>query len=529
MPHQTRWLFFLALFILCFATTTFAQIPGIGPVGEITRAQTGFLFTEGPAPDLQGNIYFSDVQRNRIHKIDTQGNLTTFLENQPGVNGLMFDPRGRLIACQTGRIVAIELATKNVTVIANRFENTTFQGPNDLVVDRQGNIYFSDRTGNAVYFIATDATVKRLITNLSLPNGVLLSLDEKTLYVLHNAPNVMAYPLSAPGQLGEARTIALQGNGGGDGMTIDTQGNLYVTRPNSSALQVLKPTGESLGSFTFPEAPSNCVFGGADMKTLFVTARTSVYTARMQAIGHRFASPIVSLSAASFATGVPLARESIVALFGNGLSAVTHPATTLPLPTMLEDVTVKVTDSANAERLAPLFFVGPTQVNYQVPPGTVDGPATVTVTTLDGSVFTEGVRIAAISPGLFSANANGQGVAIGLVLRIKNGVQSYEPIARFDQAPLSWVSVPIEVGVAGEQVFLILYGTGARFVNSQANATVTIGGAPAELSFIGAQGMFVGLDQLNVGLAPSLAGRGEVDVVLTIGAQMANTVRVNIK
>jgi gluconolactonase len=529
MTRQPYWLFVLTLFILCLATTTLAQIPGIGPVSEITRAQTGFQFTEGPAADLQGNIYFSDVQRNRIHKIDTQGNLTTFLENQPGVNGLMFDPRGRLIACQTGRIVAIEIATKNVTVIANRFENTAFQGPNDLVVDRQGNIYFSDRTGNVVYFIAADGTVKRLITNLSLPNGVLLSLDEKTLYVLHNAANVMAYPSSAPGQLGEPRTIALQGAGGGDGMTIDAQGNLYVTRPNSNALQVLKPTGESLGSFAFPETPSNCVFGGADMKTLFVTARTSVYTARMQAIGYRFASPVVSLSAASFATGAPLARESIVALFGNGLAAVTHAYTLLPLPTMLEGVTVKVTDSANAERLAALFFASPTQVNYQMPPGTADGPATVTVTTLDGSVFTEGVRIAATAPGLFSANANGQGVAIGLALRIKNGVQSFEPIARFDQTPYRWVSTPIEVGVAGEQVFLILFGTGARFVNTQANATVTIGGAPAELSFIGAQGTFVGLDQLNVALSPSLAGRGEMDVVLTIGAQSANAVRVNIK
>ena len=147
-----------ALF-LALCLPVFAQIPNIGPVGQTTRAQTGFQFTEGPASDLQGSIYFSDVQRSRIHKIDTQGVLTTFLDNQPSVNGLMFDPRGRLIACQTGRIVAIDIATKEVTVLASQFENTNFQGPNDLAVDRQGNVYFSDRTGGSVFFIAADRTV----------------------------------------------------------------------------------------------------------------------------------------------------------------------------------------------------------------------------------------------------------------------------------------------------------------------------------------------------------------------------------
>lgn len=517
-----------ALFLtLCLPAL--AQIPNIGPVGEITRAQTGFQFTEGPASDLQGNIYFSDVQRSRIHKIDTQGVLTTFLENQPGVNGLMFDTRGRLIACQSGRIVAIDIVTKEVTVLATQFENTNFQGPNDLAVDRQGNLYFSDRTGGGVFFIAADRTVKRLFNNLGQPNGVLLSTDEKTLYVLYNQPTLVTFPISAPGQLGEPKTFPLQGAGGGDGMTLDTQGNLYITRPNISSIQVLKPTGESLGTIQFQEAPSNCTFGGPDMKTLFVTARTSVYTARMQTIGHRLLGNTASLSAASFATGLALARDSVVSLFGNGLATTTQAAASVPLPTTLAGTTVKVVDAANTERAAPLFFASPTQLNYHLPLTLADGPATVVVTTANGSVFTESVRLAATVPGLFSVNANGQGPAAALLLRVAaNGAQQYEAVARFDQAQNRWVTIPLEFG-ANEQLFLILYGTGARNLGAQSNATITIGGTMAELSFIGAQGGLVGVDQANVALPRTLAGRGEVDVVLAIGTQASNAVRINFK
>lgn len=517
-----------ALFLAC-CLPVFAQIPNIGPVGQITRAQTGFQFTEGPASDLQGNIYFSDVQRNRIHKLDTQGVLTTFLENQPGVNGLMFDPRGRLIACQSGRVVAIDILTKESTTLASQFENTNFQGPNDLAVDRQGNVYFSDRTGGGVFFIAADRTVKRLFNNLGQPNGVLLSTDEKTLYVLYNQPTLVAFPLSAPGQLGEAKTFPLQGAGGGDGMTLDTQGNLYITRPNISSIQVLKPTGESLGTIQFQEAPSNCTFGGPELKTLFVTARTSVYTAKMQTLGHRLLGNTASLSAASFAAGLPLARSSIVSLFGNGLAATTQSATAVPLPTTLAGTTVKVVDSTASESTAALFFASPTQFNYQMPSTLADGPATVVVTTGNGSIFTESIRLAATAPGLFSVNANGQGPAAALALRVAaNGAQQYEPVARFDQAQNRWVTIPLEFGT-NDQLFLILFATGVRNLEAQASAAITIGGTLANIGFIGAQGALIGVDQVNAALPRTLAGRGEVDVLLTIGTQASNAVKINFK
>ncbi|MEK7830734.1 MAG: SMP-30/gluconolactonase/LRE family protein, partial [Acidobacteriota bacterium] len=480
---------------------------------------------------LQGNVYFTDVQRNRIHKIDTAGQLTTFLENTQGMNGLMLDPRGRMIGCQSAarRIVAIDLMTKEITPLASQFEGTAFNSPNDLVVDRAGNIYFTDRNGNGVFFIATDNTVKKIISNLTLPNGILLSIDEKTLYVLHGSPTMMAYPLTAAGMLGTPQTITLAGNGGGDGMTIDTQGNLYVTRPSSNAIQVLTPAGQSLGTIAFGEAPANCVFGGSDMKTLFVTARTSVYTARMLSIGHRFASPVTSVSAASFA-GSPLAAETITAMFGNGLATATAIGGTVPLPTQLAGTSVKVTDSAGTERLASLFFVAAGQVNYLIPPGTALGAATATITSGNGSVFSEGFRVANVAPGLFSANSNGLGVAAAVVLRIKaDNSQSYEPVSRFDSATGRFVSVPIDLSVATDQMFLLAYGTGIRGRSALSAVSVTIGGTAVPVDYAGLQGDFVGLDQLNIRLLPNLAGRGEVDLVLTADNAMSNTVRINIK
>jgi len=538
MPRKlTQSLLLLAA--LLFPVSIRAQIPGIGPIGDVARPQTGFQFTEGPAADLQGNIYFSDVQRNRIHKLDTQGALTTFLEDTQGINGLMFDQRGRLIACQSGagRIVAIDITTKAIEVIADRFNNVRFNSPNDLIVDRQGGIYFSDpvfggtptQDRQGVYYVSPSGAVTRVIDNLTRPNGLRFSLDEKTLYVLHGSNNVMVYPVNSPGQLGTPQMFALQGNGGGDGMTIDTQGNLYVTRPGINAIQVLKPNGDSLGVITFQEAPSNCAFGGPDLKTLYVTARTSVYTAKMIAIGYRFASHITSVSAASY-KGDPLARGTITALFGVGLATATQAPTALPLPTSLAGTSVKITDSAGAEQNAPLFYVSPVQINYLLPANVAVGLATITVTAGNGNVFTGAIRIVNAAPSLFAANGNGQGVAAAVVLRVRgDGAQTFESVARFDSSLNRFVAVPIDMGPETDTVFLLLYGVGIRFYSSLSNVSLEIGGMNVEVVSVAAVGGLEGLDQVVARLPRSLIGRGEADVILTVDGIRSNTVTVNIR
>ncbi|MGH9837501.1 MAG: kelch repeat-containing protein [Blastocatellia bacterium] len=239
---------------------------------------------------------------------------------------------------------------------------------------------------------------------------------------------------------------------------------------------------------------------------------------------------VASVSAASFAAGGALAPESIAAAFGANLATDTQTAPSLPLPAQLAGVSVKGRDRVGAERLAPLFFVSPGQINYQVPPGTAAGLATVTVTSGDSFVAAGMVEIAGVAPGLFSANASGQGVAAALALRLKaDGTQQYEPIARFDSAQNRFVAEPIDLGPETDQVFLVLFGTGIKFRSALSAVSSTIGGASGEVLFADAAPGFVGLDQVNLRISRSLVGRGEVDVALSVDGKAANRVRVSIR
>jgi uncharacterized protein (TIGR03437 family) len=240
-------------------------------------------------------------------------------------------------------------------------------------------------------------------------------------------------------------------------------------------------------------------------------------------------NPIASVSAASFG-GMRLAAESIAAAFGSSLATTTEAATAQPLPATPAGASVKVTDSAGSVRQAPLFFVSPTQINYQIPPGTAAGPATVTITSSGGKGSIGTARIDATAAGLFSANANGQGVAAAVALRVKaNGARQYEPVARFDAAQNRFVAAPIDPGPESDQVFLILYGTGIRFRGSLSAVSARIGGVDAQALYAGAQGDFAALDQINLRLPRALAGRGEVEVTLIVDGKQANTVEVGVR
>jgi uncharacterized protein (TIGR03437 family) len=238
---------------------------------------------------------------------------------------------------------------------------------------------------------------------------------------------------------------------------------------------------------------------------------------------------LASVSAASY-SGPGLSADSIVAAFGQSLATMTAVASTIPLPTQLAGTTVTVRDSSGTDRLASLFFVSSGQVNYLIPPGAALGPANVTIRSGSGAVSAGMVQIVTVAPGLFTANVDGQGVPAAQLFRIKaNGAQSFEPVAQFDQAQGKFVPLPIDLGPEGDQVFLVLYGTGVRFRSSLTGVTETIGGANSEVLFADAAPGFIGLDQVNSRLARSLIGRGEVDVVLTVDGKPANTVRISIQ
>jgi len=241
------------------------------------------------------------------------------------------------------------------------------------------------------------------------------------------------------------------------------------------------------------------------------------------------AGTVTSVSAASFSL-LGLASEAITASFGAKLAIATREASGPLLPIVLAGTSVRVKDSAGAERLAPLFFVSPTQVNYQIPVGTAAGAATVTIASGDGTVSTGVALIKAVAPGLFTADGAGQGVAAAFAVRVKaDGSQQFEPIAQFDAAQNKFVARPLDLGPETDQVYLVLFGTGIRHRSSLSAVIATIGGAYAAVSFAGAQPDLVGVDQVNVLLPRSLIGRGEVEVLLTVEAQVANPARVNIK
>jgi gluconolactonase len=300
--HST---FFLAMIVLAVCSLRAAEpIPGIGPKGEIKKLHSGLQFLEGPAADRHGNLYFSDVQGNKLYHVDPQGKLNVFLDPSNHTNGLMCNAAGNIIACEMdGRLVEINAKTKEVKSLADGYEGKRFNAPNDLVIDKAGGIYFTDphfrapmplpQGVRAFYYRAADGKVTRLGEVETAPNGIILSPDEKTLYVIPSMQaEMLAYPVEGPGKIGAQRTFctlkqaAGKTNGGGDGVGVDIKGNLYIA--SALGVQVFDPSGKLLGIIETPEQPANCDFGGKDDQTLYITARTSLYAVPMEAKGHVF-------------------------------------------------------------------------------------------------------------------------------------------------------------------------------------------------------------------------------------------------
>lgn len=236
---------------------------------------------------------------------------------------------------------------------------------------------------------------------------------------------------------------------------------------------------------------------------------------------------LANVSAASY-NGASLAPESIVAAFGTGLATGTQSATAT-LPTALLETRVNVRDVQGVERLAPLFFVSPGQVNYLLPAGTATGQAQIQITSGSGTLSTQSINVTPVAPAIFTLNASGRGLPAALALRVGLSGQSTEPVARFDPVTNQYVALPIDLGPVPEPVYLVVFGTGFRFASALSAVSATIGGENAPVSFAGAQGQLVGLDQANISIPRSLAGRGDVDVILRVDGQETNTVRVNIQ
>lgn len=242
------------------------------------------------------------------------------------------------------------------------------------------------------------------------------------------------------------------------------------------------------------------------------------------AIGRRPAPAVVST--ASYRPQAPLAPNSIAAVFGSGLAAATALTPSANLPTDLAGTTATVRDSAGVERPAQLFFVSQGQVNLLIPPDTAVGAATLRVIHATARLGVP-IQIARVAPGLYSANSTGRGAPAAAMLRLRaDGSQTNEPVASYDAAQGTFSLAPIDFGPGNDRLVLILYGTGLRNPANPAATRVVFANVSVPVQYAGPQNEFPGLDQINVEIPRSLAGRGTVDLNVMVDGVSSNALQL---
>ena len=277
-------------------------------------------FTEGPTSDRDGNVYFTDLVSQRIMKLGTDGVLSTYRDNSNVANGLLIDPEGRLIACEgqrfersgvsiqgIPRVTRTDLTTGEMEILADNYQGMPLVGPNDVTIDNQGRLYFTDLAGGAVYRIDGPGQIERILAvpEIERPNGIQISPDDSTLYLVEangaegGARMIRAYDLLPDGTVRNMRVhFNFYPGRSADGMSIDIEGNLYAaaglhqlrgtsetldTRPG---VHVISPEGQLLRYIPIPEdTVTNAGFGGPDMKTLYVTAGKTLYSVENEISG----------------------------------------------------------------------------------------------------------------------------------------------------------------------------------------------------------------------------------------------------
>lgn len=304
---------------------------GLIEAGAKARTAATVCFLEGPAWHPSGDLYFSDITGNRLLKLDATGGVSVFRADSGRTNGNTFDATGRLISCEGAefgpggrrRLVRTDLQTGEVEVLTDRFEGRRYNAPNDVCVDRQGRIWFTDPyywTDRASLEMGCEAVycldargVRRVLSQpeIGRPNGLSITPDDQTLYVVdnHNVEQgnrkIWSFDIDPAGGLSNQRLVFDFGRGrGGDGMRLDREGNLWIAAGINQArgpfetgdvpagVYVVSPTGNLLGRIPIPEDTiTNLAFGGAEMRTLYVTAGKTLFQIRVNAPGYALFPP----------------------------------------------------------------------------------------------------------------------------------------------------------------------------------------------------------------------------------------------
>ena len=262
---------------------------------NVEKVASGYTFTEGPAWSPMGFLIFSDIPNNKLFQWTPGMPAEIFREDSKGANGNKFDAEGRLYTCEShSRRVTRTDKKGKLEVVAERWQGKQLNAPNDLVIRKDGQIYFTDPAfGNqedtreldfyGVFHISHKGELSVVAKPKGRPNGIALSPNGRILYVGNSDErNVRAYDLDRGGQASNERVLISGIDGVPDGICVDEKGDLFVA---ANKIDVFSPEGKALGSIETPETPSNCTFGDPDSQTLYITARTSVYRVRMNGKG----------------------------------------------------------------------------------------------------------------------------------------------------------------------------------------------------------------------------------------------------
>jgi sugar lactone lactonase YvrE len=262
---------------------------------KVEKIGSGYKFTEGPIWSHEGCLLFSDIPENKILRLVPGKPVDVYRQQSNGANGNAFDAQGRLYTCEGGerRVTRTDRKGK-IEVLADRFEGKRFNSPNDIVVRRDGHAYFTDPAFGksmdtreldfyGVYHITPRGQLELIAKPQGRPNGVTLSPNGRILYVNNSDErNVRVYDLDRNGKATNERVLISNIEGAPDGMKTDEKGNLYIA---AKTLAIYSPEGKLLKQIELAETPSNCAFGDADLQSLYITARTSLYRVRLEVKG----------------------------------------------------------------------------------------------------------------------------------------------------------------------------------------------------------------------------------------------------
>ncbi len=475
-------------------------------ITNATIVGTATIVSEDPAPAAQTGVDGEPITLTLDHAVNRLQANFGVTANDPKQRGAGTVISNNLVQDETYARGIYPAGVANVTINDNMVESTNQSG---ILIEQDEGLIYGYKTGPS-----SAITIHNNIVDHALGYGI----PGNPFIGLAGAINTVAYDQV----FNWVATSSLSG--------IDITGN-WVTNSPGTGIRMENVNGGQLSGNTilnsslqpneylwYLPAGETLAQAQADTtKALLLVNSTSVVNSDNATSG----SWTVNLSNAD--GGYRLAPESIAVAYGSNLAPSLVQAGVQPLPKTLGGITVSVKDSAGVTRPAGVYYVSPSQIAYVVPKGSASGVATVSIAGKTSAAF-----IAPVGPSILAANGTGSGVALAGAVRVSaSGAQT--PVTLFQCGAAGCSSVPMDLGTSTETLVIVFYGTGIRGNSGLANVVASIGGTPAQVTYAGSQGQFDGLDQVNIYVPRSLAGSGEIPVVLTVDGVTANVVTVNIK